>query len=160
MQNWRQVGLNYPGACSCQPVRFNTAPCRFTAHWIPTSHILSLPNNCRRQKTCFLPIFYIQEICTACSLHIIMHVKILHSLFPAACRSMTRQRKCRAIGSGPIPRGPEGAAECRVPAHPIGNAAHCPAPWEGSSSAGCRAICHSPGAAGEGAVSRAPEEQV
>lgn len=63
------------------PARFNTAPCRLAAHWIPTSHILTLPDSCRRQKTCFFPILYIQEICTTCSLHVITHLKILHSLF-------------------------------------------------------------------------------
>ena len=62
------------------PVGFNTAPCRLAEYWILKSHILALPNSCRRQKTCFFPILYIQEICTTRSLHVITHFKILHSL--------------------------------------------------------------------------------
>lgn len=137
------------------PVRASTAPCSFAAHRILTSHILSPPNNCRRQKTCFLPIFYIQEICTACSLHIIRHVKILHSLVPSARRSITRQRKCRARGSSPIPRGPERAAECGFLHLPLGRQPAAPPPGKAPplEAAGLSVI--PPGKAGEGAGSLA-----
>lgn len=113
------------------PARFNTALCRLAEYWIPKSHILTLPNSCRRQKTCFFPILYIQEICTTCSLHVITHFKILHSLSQAR-RSITRQVECRAGGRTPpppkSPSGPEGAAKCRVSASHSKNPACSPQP--------------------------------
>lgn len=52
-------------------LRDSAPPRRSAAYWIATRHILTLPNSCRRQKTCFFPLLYVQEICTACSLHVI-----------------------------------------------------------------------------------------
>lgn len=65
----RCPGLPAPPLHHC--LRDSAPPCRSAAYWIATRHILTLPNSCRRQKTCFFPLLYIQEICTACSLHII-----------------------------------------------------------------------------------------
>lgn len=138
MPNWRQVGLNYPCAPGCPPhhftlpARFSTAPCRLAAYWIPTSHILTLPNSCRRQKTCFFPILYTQEVCTACGLHVITQLE--YCILPS--QNLPIYQKAEKMQGGarePLPSGPEKAAKFEVPDLPITDAACClpapPPPW-------------------------------
>lgn len=159
MPNWRQVGLNYPCAPGCPPhhftlpARFSTAPFRLAAYWIPTSHILTLPNSCRRQKTCFFPILYTQEFCTACGLHVITQLE--YCILPSQNlpRSTRRQRRCRGEHESPSPRAQRKQLNLRCLISPLRMqpAVYLPLPHPGGSApGGCRTICYFPGEAGEG----------